>query len=59
MVFYQGFINLFGILGVIPLKGISVPFLSYGGSNIFYIITIFSFAIILLKINSEKTIYKL
>jgi cell division protein FtsW len=28
------FINAFGITGVIPIKGIAVPFLSYGGSSI-------------------------
>lgn len=28
------FINSFGISGVIPIKGIAVPFLSYGGSSI-------------------------
>jgi len=27
-------INALGISGVIPLKGIAVPFLSYGGSQI-------------------------
>ena len=27
------FINAFGITGVIPIKGIAVPFLSYGGSS--------------------------
>ena len=27
------FINSFGITGVIPIKGIAVPFLSYGGSS--------------------------
>lgn len=28
------FINSFGISGIIPIKGIAVPFLSYGGSSI-------------------------
>jgi cell division protein FtsW len=28
------FINAYGITGVIPIKGIAVPFLSYGGSSI-------------------------
>lgn len=28
------FINSFGITGVIPIKGIAVPFLSYGGSSL-------------------------
>jgi cell division protein FtsW len=28
------FINSYGITGVIPIKGIAVPFLSYGGSSI-------------------------
>ena len=27
-------INALGISGVIPLKGIAVPFLSYGGSQV-------------------------
>jgi cell division protein FtsW len=27
-------INAYGISGIIPIKGISVPFLSYGGSAI-------------------------
>jgi cell division protein FtsW len=28
------FLNAFGITGAIPIKGIAVPFLSYGGSSI-------------------------
>jgi cell division protein FtsW len=27
-------INSFGISGIIPIKGIAVPFLSYGGSSL-------------------------
>ncbi len=28
------FINSFGITGITPIKGIAVPFLSYGGSSL-------------------------
>ncbi|CCF81730.1 Cell division protein FtsW [Helicobacter bizzozeronii CCUG 35545] len=37
MPFLIGFsfiINAFGVSGIIPIKGIAVPFLSYGGSSI-------------------------
>ena len=30
---FSFFINAFGVTGVIPVKGIAVPFLSYGGSS--------------------------
>jgi len=53
-VMLQSFLNLFGILGIVPLKGITVPFLSYGGSSIFFLIIAYGFALILLKINLDK-----
>lgn len=49
------FVNLGGVLGIIPLTGVPLPFLSYGGS--FCIAMIFSFAIIQ-RINIENIEYK-
>ena len=45
------FVNLCGVLGIIPLTGVPLPFLSYGGS--FCIVLICSFAIIQ-RINIEN-----
>lgn len=50
------FVNLGGVLGVIPLTGVPLPFLSYGGS--FCITVICSFAIVQ-RINIENQIDKL
>jgi len=55
MLLIQSFINLFGVLSVIPLKGISVPFLSYGGSALLFTIIAISLSIILMKISSYHT----
>ena len=49
------FINLGGVLGIIPLTGVPLPFLSYGGS--FCITLICSFAIVQ-RINIENNIEK-
>ncbi len=34
VLFLEFIINAFGITGIIPIKGIAVPFLSYGGSQV-------------------------
>lgn len=49
------FINLGGVLGIIPVTGVPLPFLSYGGS--FCICMLGSFAIIQ-RINMENKMYK-
>ena len=29
---YQGFVNIAVVMGVVPTKGLTLPFISYGGS---------------------------
>ena len=50
------FINLGGVLGIIPLTGVPLPFLSYGGS--FCLTIICSFAVVQ-RINIENELEKL
>ncbi len=50
------FVNLGGVLGIIPLTGVPLPFLSYGGS--FCITLICSFALVQ-RINIENEIERL
>ena len=41
----QAFLNMSVNLGIVPTKGLALPFFSYGGSN--YLVSILSIAIIL------------
>jgi cell division protein FtsW len=50
---WQFFINLGGIVNILPLTGVPLPFFSYGGSNL-----IISFALIGVLLNIEKKIKK-
>jgi len=54
MLTYQLIVNMFGILGIIPLKGINVPFLSYGGSSAISIIVLIFLNLSLIKIIEKK-----
>jgi len=51
---WQFFINLAGIVNFLPLTGVPVPFISYGGSNL-----IVSFAFVGILLNIEKRIKKI
>lgn len=49
----QILINLAGVTNVLPLTGVSLPFISYGGSNL-----LISFALVGILMNIEKKIKK-
>jgi len=51
MIGFQVFINIGGVIGVIPLTGITLPLISYGGSSL--LTTLFSVEI-LLNISQRK-----
>jgi cell division protein FtsW len=36
-IFFQAFINIAAISGLIPLTGIPLPFISYGGTSVIFL----------------------
>lgn len=48
----EAFINIAGVMGLIPLKGLALPFVSYGGTSLIMSLTA---AGILLNISSHET----
>lgn len=48
----EAFINIAGVMGLIPLKGLALPFISYGGSSLIMSLTTVG---ILLNISSHET----
>lgn len=52
MLAMEAFINIAGVMGMIPLKGLALPFLSYGGTSLMMSLTAVG---ILLNISSYET----
>ena len=50
----QSLINIFSALGMIPTKGMTLPFVSYGGSSMLATSILFGFLLSLTNINNEK-----
>jgi cell division protein FtsW len=48
----EAFINIAGVMGLIPLKGLALPFISYGGTSLIMSLTAVG---ILLNISSRTT----
>jgi len=48
----QAFINIAGVMGLIPLKGLALPFLSYGGTSFVMSMLVVG---ILLNISTQRT----
>ena len=49
----QSLINVFSSLGIIPTKGMTLPFVSYGGSSMIAISILFGFLLSLTNKNHE------
>lgn len=52
MLFVQSFVHIFVVLGLLPTKGITLPFVSYGGSAMVF--SLFCVGIILRSIEEDK-----
>ena len=50
----QSLINIFSALGMIPTKGMTLPFVSYGGSSMLATSILFGFLLSLTNVNNEK-----
>ena len=50
----QSLINIFSALGMIPTKGMTLPFVSYGGSSMLASSILFGFLLSLTSINNEE-----
>ncbi|KKW09521.1 MAG: Stage V sporulation protein E, partial [Parcubacteria group bacterium GW2011_GWB1_49_7] len=53
MIISQAFVNIGAMLGVIPLSGITLPFVSHGGTSLF--LSLFEIGVILSVSKSQKS----
>jgi len=53
MIISQAFVNIGAMLGVIPLSGITLPFVSHGGSSLF--LSVFEIGVVLSISKSQKS----
>ena len=51
----QTFINFSVSLGMLPTKGLTLPFLSYGGSSLISMSLLFGFALAIQRVCFDKT----
>ncbi len=53
MIITQAFVNIGAMLGVLPLSGITLPFVSHGGTSLF--VSLFEVGIILSVSKTQKS----
>ena len=52
LIFVQSFVHVFVVIGLLPTKGLTLPFVSYGGSAI--VVTMFFIGVILRSIDEAE-----
>ena len=52
LIFVQSFVHVFVVIGLLPTKGLTLPFVSYGGSAI--VVTMFFVGVILRSIDEAE-----
>ena len=52
LIFVQSFVHVFVVMGILPTKGLTLPFVSYGGSAL--IVTMFFIGVILRSIDEVE-----
>ena len=57
MIIIAFLINSYGISGMIPIKGIAVPFLSYGGSSMLSMAISIGLVLSISKVAKEEEVY--
>ena len=56
LIFVQSFVHIFVVIGLLPTKGLTLPFVSYGGSAL--VVTMFFIGVILRSIDEVEKAWK-